>query len=182
MLWQQTASSSKFVRNIQLASEALRETLQMRESSSQSGSRASTFFCVFVVKSFSSSGASPVWERRYNLCRVGHAQQSIYRIQTATTRHNPVRGITAPNGRCGVLQWVVTTGPSLAATTAARPRLFSAASLPRVNWPELIRLPGSAMCFPAALRNIRLNGLKNCCCIAGLKSRGKPVPIHLNIG
>jgi hypothetical protein len=38
----------------------------------------------------------------------------------------------------------------------------------------LIRLPGSAMCS-AALPNTRLNGLKNCCRTAGLRSPGKPV-------
>jgi hypothetical protein len=33
----------------------------------------------------------------------------------------------------------------------------------------------------AALPNIRLNGLKNCCHTAGRSSPGKPVPIYLNI-
>jgi hypothetical protein len=36
-------------------------------------------------------------ERRYYLCRIARDEQAVCRIQSALTRHNPARGITAPN-------------------------------------------------------------------------------------
>jgi hypothetical protein len=103
---------------------------------------------------------------------AGQAVAYTLKNWTALTRYRsdgdlPIDN-NAPNDPCAASRWDETTGPSLAATTAAGRQLCCAALFPPASWSGSIPLPGSKMCS-AALPTIPSRGSKNCCfCFVGL--------------